>query len=269
VVINAPQFNVNTVLTPVVQRDTAGLALGFHYDPIDYLGACSVSNATLVLTNGVVFAYYDGCMVWLRDGSQFISQGTPNQRNYIVYNNLVQEWPESYGDGIAVAEPLVPAPSGTSANPSIFLRLTTICAPTGETNLWNTADTGQVISGLTLQDCEVYGAGANWQMNESANTPEVGLTNNVFHRVPFAINSAARIDSFNNLFYGTTNYLTNITVSGTTNVVTNTVVSIRYRGSSSPNTNYNNVFDGVTASLDGVVGYNAYLHGASNTNLHS
>jgi hypothetical protein len=57
---------------------------------------CSVSNETLVLTNGVVFAYYDGCMVWLRDGSQFISQGAPNQRNYIVYNNLALEWPESF-----------------------------------------------------------------------------------------------------------------------------------------------------------------------------
>ena len=123
----------------------------------------------------------------------------------------------------------------------------------------NTGDTGQVISNLTLRDCEVYGAGASWQMSESNNTPFVGLTNNVFHRVPFAVSNNATLMSFNNLFYGTTN----------TNGFT---VSIRHRvGTLSPNMTENNVFDGVAASLDGLVGYNAYLHGATNfdyTNNH-
>jgi len=65
--------------------------------------------------------------------------------------------------------------------------------------------------------------------------------------------------SYNNLFYGTTNSSGN---------VTNTMVSIRHRsGTSSPNTNENNVFDGVTAVLDGTVGYNAYLHGGTNTTI--
>jgi hypothetical protein len=36
-------------------------------------------------------------------------------------------------------------------------------------------------------------------------------------------------------------------------------------GSPSPNTHENNVYDGVKATLDGLVGYNAYLHGATNT----
>jgi len=252
-------FTNNTVLTPVAQRDTAGPALGWHYDPIDYIAACSVSNATLLLTNGVALAYYDNLSIWLQDGSQLVSQGAPNYRNYLVYYGLVQEQPVNlWGVTNAVAQslPIAPQPFGSSANPSIFLRLTTICAPTGETNLLNTGDTGQVISGLTLRDCEVYGAGANWLMSESNNTPVVGLTNNVFHRVPFAISNAATITSFNNLFYGTTN----------TNAFT---VSIRHRGANSPNTNENNVFDGVTASLDGLVGYNAYLHGATNSTFQT
>jgi hypothetical protein len=257
-------FTNYTALTPVVQRDTAGTALGWHYDPIDYISACSVSNATLLLTNGVALAYYDNLGIWLQDGSQLVSQGAPNYRNYLVYYGLVQEQPTNlWATNTAVAQslPIAPSPFGSSANPSIFLRLTTICAPQGETNLLNTGDngvTGQVISGLTLRDCEVYGAGANWQMSESNNTPSVGLTNNVFHRVPFAVSNNATMISYNNLFYGTTN------VS-----VTNTTVSIRYRGSNSPNTNENNVFDGVTASLDGLVGYNAYLHGATNTTFQT
>ncbi len=56
-----------------------------------------------------------------------------------------------------------------------------------------------------MRDCEIYGSGAMWQMNETNHTPTVVLTNNVFYRVPFAVNSKATITSVNNLFYGTTN----------------------------------------------------------------
>ena len=208
----------------------------------------------------MAIAYYDNCLTWLQDGSKLISQGTPDQRNYICYYGQVQEqasaitrsqttWRNCY--------PFFALPSGSSANPVVDLRLTTICAPTGETNLWNTGDSGgnQVIGGLTLQDCEVYGSGATWRMNESANTPAVAFDNNVFHRVPFAINSNAKITSVNNLFYGTTN----------TNEV---AISMVHRsGAPSPNTYENNAFDGVSASLDGLVGYNAYLNGATNTSF--
>ncbi len=46
-------------------------------------------------------------------------------------------------------------------------------------------------------------------------------------------------------------------------------MSILHYGGSSLNTNQNNVFDGVSAALDGsAVGYNAYLHGAVNTGRH-
>jgi hypothetical protein len=252
-------FTTDTTLSPVVPRDTAGTALGFHFDPIDYLGACTVTNATITLANGVVLAYYDNCLTWLQNGSQLVSQGTPTQRNYIVYYTAVQEEPVMlWGGSVAQAYPIVPLPVGSSANQSVFLQLTTICAPTGETNLWLTGDNGiggQVISNLTLQDCEVYGSGANWVMNENANTPTVGFTNNVFHRVPFAVNSNAKITSYNNLFYGTTN----------TNEFT---ISMTYRGGApSPNTHENNVFDGVKATLDGTVGYNAYVNGATNTSF--
>jgi len=253
-------FTNYTVLTPLAQRDTAGTALGFHYDSIDYISACAVSNATLLLTNGVVVAYYDNLGIWLQNNSHLISQGAPNYRNYLTYFSLVQEQPTNlWGVTNAVAQALPIYPTNSTINPSIFLRLTTICAPQGETNLLNSGDTGQVISSLTLRDCEVYGAGANWVMSESNNEPLVGLTNNVFHRVPFVVSNNATMISYNNLFYGTTNSSGN---------VTNTMVSIRHRsGTSSPNTNENNVFDGVTAVLDGTVGYNAYLHGGTNTTI--
>src|ERR1700728_3317786 len=154
--------------------------------------------------------------------------------------------------------PIAINPTYVDPYPTVSLRLTTICAPSGESYLWNTGGGAQQISGLTLRDCEVYGSGALWQMSENYTPgPFVGLTNNVFYRVPFAINSGATITSFNNLFYGTTNAS-----------VTNTTVSIQnLSGYPSPNTNENNVFDGVTVALDGSnYNHNAYLHGAVNTN---
>ncbi len=250
-------FVNNTTLTPYAQRDTAGPMLGYHYNPIDYIAACSVSNATLLLTNGVSVAYYDNLGLWLQDGASLVSQGSPTQRNYLAYYGAVQEQPLNYwgaANALAQSLPICPAPFNSLAAPSISLRLTTLCAPTGQTNLFETSDSGQVISSLNLRDCEIYGSGANWIMTESNHVPAAALVNNVFHRVPFAVNSAARLATFNNLFYGTTN------VS-----VTNTTIALRSRDGISPNTNEDNVFDGVTASLDGAVGYNGYIHGATNT----
>jgi len=246
-----------TVLSPVVQRDTAGTALGVHYDPIDYFCAFAVSNTTLLLTNGVSLAYYDNLGLWLQDDSQLVSQGTPNYRNYFAFYGLVQEQPTNlWGASNAIAQvvPIVPLPTNSANKPSIYMRLTTICAPQGETNLLNTADSNQVVSSLALRDCEIYGAGANWLMTESNNEPIIGLTNNVFHRVSVAITNNATVYAYNNLFYGTTN----------TNAFQ---ISVQRRSGTSSNIVENNVFDGVTASLTGTVGYNAYLHGGTNTTI--
>ncbi len=256
-------FTNYTVLYPIVQRDLAGTALGFHYDPIDYFSDFSVSNTMLLLTNGVAVAYYDGMGIELFDNAQLVSQGTPNYRNYIAYYNMVQEQPTNISGApntvaVAQAMPIVPWPTNSANKPTIFLRLTTICAPQGETNILNTADSNKVVSSLALRDCEIYGAGANWIMNETNNIPIVGLTNNVFHRVPVAITNNATLSVYNNLFYGTTN----------TNEF---AIIIQARNTNTAEfTIQNNVFDGVKVALDGTsvgtYGYNAYVHGASNTN---
>ena len=88
---------------------------------------------------------------FFQDAMDGQAQGAPNQRNYLVYYGLVQEQPVNLwatNSAVAQSTPISPM-QGISTNPSIFLRLTTLSAPQGETNLLNTADTGQVISGLT------------------------------------------------------------------------------------------------------------------------
>ncbi|MGA2750690.1 MAG: hypothetical protein ABSG59_18110 [Verrucomicrobiota bacterium] len=256
-------FTTNLVLVPQVPRDNAGahVALGYHYAPIDYLAACSVSNATMLLTNGVVLAYYDNAGIWLQDGSALLSQGTPNLPNVLAYYSLVQEEPIplwNVTNALAQSQAINPAPFGTGANPAIGLRFTFLYSAPGAGFVLNTADAGQVLGSLSLRDCQVYGAGAAWQMTETNNSPAVSLCNNLFHRTPFAIDSAAQVSLENNLFYGTTNAS-----------VTNLTVSIHYRGATSPNSSVNNAFNGSAVSLDGTVGYNAYLNGATNGSYQS
>jgi hypothetical protein len=399
-------FTNYTILNPVVPRDTNGTALGFHYDSIDYLTGCTVSNnAVLIVTNGVTLGYYNGGGILLKGNSQLISQGTPWRRNYLVYYGSVQEQPSNYtasgyGGGDAMVRrnrgPITPrrgpgvhdaAMGGGSEpgpdyvagsapfafnggdTPSMYLRLTTICAPTGQTNLINTANpftfepwaflnpqdpytwgllnteypyflndweywilneqdpylwntwenfvlyepyydhlltdwenyiqddpylvnnwVGYIddiedqfvltkgpassVSYLTLRDCEVYGSGANWLMNETWYVPTVSLINNVFNRVPFGIRSTAQISSVNNVFYGTTN-ANSFDVFFQHLYTTYAYSDINFNSEGfgggdlvNPrnmlNANQNNVFDGVTVYLDGTVGCNAYLHGAEN-----
>jgi hypothetical protein len=203
-------FTYSIIVTPFIPRDTAGTALGFHYDSIDFLSSCDVGRAnTLTLTNGVALAYYNSDGIMSKPLAQLISQGTPNNRNYVVYYSHVQEQPLALGaNTLAQAAPIVPSTAAGSNGPSIFLRFTTISAPTGETNLFNTGDTGSAggcITNMVIQDCEIYGSGAAWQMRETNNKPVVRFINDLFYRVPFAIANNATNTLYNNLFYGTTN----------------------------------------------------------------
>ena len=251
---NAALFS--TIIAPVVPRDTAGIALGWHYDPIDFLATPCTINAgcTLTLTNGVALGYDIAKGIKLSDASALTSQGQPNNRNYLVYYNLVQEQPVKIGAPNGDPALSLPFDVTTITNPAaISLRLTTICVPTGEATLLTTGDIGDAVSSLTLRDCEIYGSGATWYGTETNNRPNFQLINNLFYRVPFVISNTATITNVNNVFYGTTNNLTNTFT-----------ITIRGFSGTSSNLNENNVFDGTFAGLDGTVGYNAYLNGGDN-----
>ncbi len=91
-------------------------------------------------------AYYDNHGITLASSAELYSQGSPNNRNYLVYYGLVQEQPALFLDGEGPAEsfPIMADPTNPPPPPApiVFLRLTTICAPTGETNLLNFRNSG-------------------------------------------------------------------------------------------------------------------------------
>jgi hypothetical protein len=83
----------NWTLAPCVQRDNSGsvVALGYHYDPIDYALNIVVSNATVTVQPGTVLAsmgQYSG--VEILSGS-LNCLGTATSNNWIVRYNTVQE----------------------------------------------------------------------------------------------------------------------------------------------------------------------------------
>jgi hypothetical protein len=83
-------------LSPQAQRDRDVPDLGFHYDPIDYAyGWVLVTNATLTVTNGTAIAMFgtnSGTYgLGIGQNATLVSQGSPNNPNWIVQFNAAQE----------------------------------------------------------------------------------------------------------------------------------------------------------------------------------
>ena len=242
----------DTVLWPQAQRNTGPIDLGFHYDPIDYLTACTVSNSTLTLTNGVVVAYYNNGGIWLQNGSSLVSFGGPTQRNWLAHYSLIQE------------QPIDLAPPGTthvnsmpvntyhttipSKDPSISLRFTSIAAPNSASYILYTDSANWETSTLLLQDCEVWGSGAAFSLQDGS-TSTLNFRNNLFDHTVFGVLSTATLTAYNNLFRAPANYNEWIQNFFGTGLFTNR----------------DNVYDGCLANLGGTCSTNAYVNGATNS----
>ena len=194
----------NTTLVPLPIRDTnAAPDLGYHYVPVDYLSSCIVTNATLTLTNGVALAYYNNYGVWLQNSSQLVSQGSPIQRDWLVYYNLVQEQTNCLsGTNYALVNSLaiVPYHTNFSQNPSVSLRLTTLCAPQGAEYILYLGDSW-IVNNLSFRDCELYGAGSGWYEGSDTGTV-IDFENNLFQYIEIFNYSLAQITTHNNLYRG-------------------------------------------------------------------
>jgi hypothetical protein len=253
-------ITVDTVLNPQAQRENStGPDIGYGYDPVDFLSACMVSNsATLTLTNGVALAYLNNSYgIWLENGAQLISQGTPNQHNYLAHFALIQEQATNLSTqytnvetGLTESMAINPYHDNASQTPSAYLRFTTLSGINGAGYVVFINDGNWAFNNLTLRDCEIYGAGADWYETTSASTPTEIFENNLFYRASIDVLSSGQLTTFNNLIVA----------------ATNANVQFANAGSSVTWTNQNNAFDGGNVYMDGTIGYNAYLNGAVTNN---
>jgi hypothetical protein len=248
-------ITTNTVLGPRAQRENAAAPdYGYAYDPIDWVAACSVSNATLTLTNGVALAYYSNPGILLQNASQLVSQGSPIQPNCLVYYTMVQEQSTNLWRGVssseAVQEALAISPQADVATaPVASLDFTSMDIQAGAAQIWY-GDGDWAMSSISLKNCEIYAGGGWWTAFASPHNPAFLFQNNLFHRARFDIEGAAQISLYNNLFFGDTNG------GGGAPYFIGFI--------SAPGTNRNNAFDGCVVSLASTnIGWNAYLNGAT------
>ncbi|HEX3799309.1 MAG TPA: hypothetical protein VH413_11455 [Verrucomicrobiae bacterium] len=251
----------DTVLSPQAGRDTNTiLDIGYHYAPLDFLTACTVTNSTLLLTNGVALGFYS-LGITLRDGSQLVSQGSPLQRNYIAHISLVQEQGTNlyFPTTVTNARPFYLNVTSTNRAPTMSMQFSTVSMQNAGVTILSASDSGNVLSNLYLRDCEIYAAGGSFSLVNYAYFMTAYLKNNLVQRSPvFWIATPATITTYNNLFTGGTNSVTTSASAYETYFFHNGA------GAGANNTNYDNAFDGVEAFMDGLYSHNAYLNGAIN-----
>jgi hypothetical protein len=182
-VLLTTNFAVPTILQPYVARDTNAFpAYGYHYPCIDYcLSGLVVSNATLILSNGVAIAAYGANGLTLQTGAKLVSRGSPTNLNllapYYVAQEAVSLW------GAAFANLLVFPGTALTTYPEVDLRFTELSLI--RQTILQPYFLGTFASGparLALRDCVTVGGYLNLVPQSSGTPPSisVGITNNVF-----------------------------------------------------------------------------------------
>ena len=202
--------DTETLLTPCVPRNGAFLPIGYSYDPIDYaVNNLQITNATLLLTNGVVVAAYGEKGFDLQAGASLISEGGPLALNRLISYQTVQDEAPVWGGSMDLS-PTVFWRESSYPRPHLSFRFTDFARLHG---MHFGSPNGNLLPGsLTLHSCQVRGGRV--VVDSSEDSPDatalVSLTNNVFERASLELAScSSRPDALavhlrNNLFKGCT-----------------------------------------------------------------
>ena len=192
----------NYTFSPQVPRDNSGstLAVGYHYDCVDYALGISISNATATVLPGTVLA---GCGsndgVWLYSAATFNCVGTATNPNYLVRYNTVQEQATTNWESTAWGQLFSAATSDNSAERASF-RFTTwsVLAQDGLFSADNQGDNLGASYSNSFQDCQFYGG-----QIYTAGYP-LSSINSLYQRVSTDVQSANSNPNntfYNNLFW--------------------------------------------------------------------
>jgi PAS domain-containing protein len=196
-------FTVNTTLSPQAQRDADGLLdLGWHYDPLDYCwSGLNLTNATLILTNGVAVGFYGEYGLNLRSQGYLRSEGTPTALNRLARYHAVQEQSYTWG---ALPAAIFNSDSG-SPPASVNLAFTDVAALAGMSNQRRLiTDTGS--PSVNLSHCQVRGLHISFHDSPYSSSQTLNWFNTVFDRCMVNLTHYGTypgfiLDQRNNLFY--------------------------------------------------------------------
>ena len=188
-------------LAPAVPRDTDAPDLGYHYPPLDLLvtGPVTLTNASLVLTNGVVVGGGDGTWFLLRAGVPANSGGSATAPNRFADYRTVQEQPLKLGTfPNSTFFALNAHRAGGAAAPATlrFTRFTRLAAAGSGYDLY--AGSEWRYSALAVRDCGF--AGGQVCLNQDA--VPVTLANNLFVNTIGWVCGQQALDFFNNTVHG-------------------------------------------------------------------
>lgn len=177
-------FDVDTVLSPFAMRDTDLPDLGYHYPPVDYIwGDLTVTNATLLLTNGVSVALHGQLGTLLVDNSRFISSGYAERMNTFSRYENFQELPTadlSLPDASSLSLIYVMAPN---SDPDIQFQFTRGGFPANveaRRLFLVTASDDDALGTFELKDSQFIHSEFYFQTTSSPPSMEVKIANNLF-----------------------------------------------------------------------------------------
>lgn len=239
----------DTILTRMALRDSDTPDLGYHYEPIDYFSSCTVSNATLTISNGTVVAYnnspWSSVGLWLNDGSRLRSTGTVSQRNFFVHHSLAQEG--SPAGSQIFTYPMLTYHWDFNRNPSIDMDFTTLIVPQGHWWAFYTGGGNWVADSVTFKNCEIYGLSGGVSLGGETT---FNVQNNLF--------LCSAFDAFNGALT-----LRNNLIIGAGHV--GPYIFAYNEGTNDQWIIEDNAFDSIDTyvndPINGVCGYNAYLNG--------
>lgn len=208
-IILTNRYTNAVVFAPHVQRGRAatesGYASGYWYPPIDFcISGVVVSNATALLTNGVVIATFGDVGMAAHDSAAIVSGGTPLKRNHICRYNTVQEQGTNWGGGSVTGfYGILPYEFGSAA-PNAYFRFTDFEGLAAAGYHIYGEDSSYSFGRLTVKDCE-FNAGRL----ELAGTEgrRIALTNNLLAGVESSLAYYPDIIAYNNLIYRGSVYL--------------------------------------------------------------
>jgi len=157
----ATAVRTDTTLSPQVRRNTGTPDLGYHYKPLDYMTwSFGVTNATLLLTNGVNIGYYNGDGIYAFDGTTVYCQGSPLNYNRFVDYAVVQEMPTIIGtSGNSGGNCFVPYRYLGYGSPAKFRFTEFVRLQGGGYNLYENGYF--IVSSLDVRDC-IFRQGATY-----------------------------------------------------------------------------------------------------------
>lgn len=243
-------ITTDTVFYNQAARDSDTPDLGYHYDPMDYLVGCMVTNATVSLTNGAVVGYYNHLGLWLNNESRLISEGHPLNYNRFIFYTFLQEQAIDLGQYDRQSSlPFNPWHSDATRRPEVVMRFTTLTAPQGANYILYAGLGDWDLKRWEFRDCEFFGNRAS------------------IFVYGFGTNSLSRF--INNVVDDAYIWMDVEAAAGTTIEVRNNLFITRSAGWGNEIWDWetggmvikDNVFDRGFVFIGGDMGHNAYLNG--------